>query len=87
METKLLIVIAVLIVVIIVLAVWYYNESEKMAQYREGLLSQTPFDSTVSTYRDRIKDDQGMSVNDYLFERHVYGGLDIPDTYELQSAR
>lgn len=87
MTTPLLIAIGILVIIIIILGVWFYIRAEDISQYREGLLAQDPYNATVSTYRDTVKDDQGMSVNDYIFERHVLGGLEVPNTYEMNASR
>jgi len=74
------IVVAVLILIAIIV-VWMFGPS-KIAEHAD-LAAPTFTDSLVDKYRDVIKDNRGMTLNDYVLESSITNLSPLSGTYRV----
>lgn len=66
------------LVIILVVTVWRFRPRE------HAYLSAPEFqDSLVDKYRSYIKDNRGMTLNDYALESHVVNSTPLSDEYKI----
>lgn len=74
-------VVGALLVILLLVVVWRYGPWS--TQEHAYLAAPTFGDSLVDRYRDYIKDNKGLTLNDYAFESHIVNSTPLSGEYKM----